>query len=791
MELLQYLINTIAFVKKSIIYHLRKLSLIVTAVLFVVSCGSSDDPTFSISITAVPTEAGTVTPAQGEFEADRTLEISATPNQHWVFNRWEGDYEGTDNPASIVLDSDKDIAAIFVKRDYPLTIEVIGEGTVTEEVVQPKTTEYPHGTVVRLEAIPESGWEFEGWQGDVDETENPMIITIEDETEIIAHFTRILHPVLIEIVGEGRVVDEFNEQIKDTLIAEGTELELTAEPEVNWIFSNWTGDIESTDNPLSLTVDGPISLTAEFLRTFRFNPISNPEEGGTITPGADDFVIFTSFDVEAIPNDGWRFVNWEGDFTGTQNPFNITMNGNKTVTANFERLAYTVDTDQIIGQGSVEVNLISGTQTADGYLFESVIELIATPNIGWSFVRWEGDVESEDNPLMLTVDDDLVITAVFSFFDGGIGTVDEPFEVSTLEQINEIRNYTDAHFTLMNNIDASSTSGWNGGLGFEPIGTSTDPFTGSFDGNGFIISNLTMSRPDEWNVGMFGYIDDGEVQNLSLLNVNISGDQRVGAFAGHNEGLISNVSVSGSVSGDSQIGGIAGRNYGTIEDSESSTDVSGTGVETGGITGINVNLILRSHSTGIISGGLGRTGGLIGTNNGTVEQSSATGDVSNGNMIGGLVGLNRDNGVIRESFAIGNVTGDEYVGGFAGRNHDGTPLIENSYSLGSVTGDTGVGGFVGANSGGGEIRESYSSGSVNGLEDTGGFGGRNSGDISDSYWDRENSGYDEGIGLGDDSGITGLDTAEMTGTGAEGNMPAFDWVNIWKTSNQYPELQWE
>ena len=732
-----------------------------------------------------------MTPAQGEYEANRNLEISAAPNQHWVFSRWEGDFEGTDNPAIIEMDSDKDIAAIFIKRDYPLTIEINGEGSVDEEVIQPKTTEHPHGTTVKLTAIPETGWEFDNWQGDFEGSDPEIIITIDGSTEIIANFTRTLHPVTVDIVGEGRVLDEFDAVVTDTLIAEGSTFELTADPVENWIFSRWTGDIESTDNPLEITVAGPVSLTAEFLRTFRFNPISNPQEGGSVTPDADDFVIFTSFDVEAIPNSGWRFVNWEGDFTGSQNPFNITMNGNKTVTANFERLAYTVDTDQIVGQGTVEVDLITGTQTSDGYLFESVIELTAVPNIGWNFVRWDGDVESTDNPLTVTVEDDMVISAVFSFFDGGSGTVDDPFEVSTLDQINEMRNYLNSHFILMNNIDASATSGSNGGAGFVPIGNEVDPFTGSFDGNEFSIEGLMISRPGEWNVGMFGQIQGGLIRNLTLENVDITGDQRVGAVVGLNEGLILNVTVSGTVSGDSRVGGVTGRNDERIEDSESSADVTGSSVDVGGIAGLNTNYVLRSKSTGIISGGLGRTGGLIGTNTGIVEQSSATGNVSNGNLIGGLVGLNRDDGEIRESFSTGNVTGNEYVGGFAGRNHDGAPLIENSYALGSVTGDSAVGGFIGANSGGGVITKSYSTGSVSGMEDEGGFGGRNSGEVTDSYWDRESSGYTDGIGLGDASGVTGLDTADMTGSDAETNMPAFDWTNIWKTGTLYPQLHWE
>jgi uncharacterized repeat protein (TIGR02543 family) len=64
----------------------------------------------------------------------------------------------------------------------------------------------------------------------------------------------------------------------------------------------------------------------------------------SITPEAGDYVRDSTFDVEAVPaTDGWRFVSWEGDFSGTTNPFSLTMNGNKTLTAHFERKEFELD----------------------------------------------------------------------------------------------------------------------------------------------------------------------------------------------------------------------------------------------------------------------------------------------------------------------------------------------------------------------------------------------------------------------------------------------------------------
>jgi uncharacterized protein (TIGR02145 family) len=381
------------------------------SLFFLQSCSSSDSKTYELVITPVPQEGGMVTPADGEFEADRTLEISATPNQHWVFSRWEGDHEGTDNPVIITLDSDKDIAAIFEKRDYTLTIETVGEGSVSERVVQQKTTEHPYGTVVELTAVPAEGWEFDGWEGDVESDENPLTLTIEGETTVTAVFTRIEYPLTINIVGEGDV-EETVVQAKTTDYPEGTVVELTAVPDENWIFWEWSGDLEGDENPETITIDGPKEVTATFLRTYKLVTIAEPEEGGTVTPDDTVFVRDTDIEVEAIPNHGWRFVNWEGDFTGSVNPFELTMNGNKTIVANFERQEFLVDISTE-GDGSVETELISGTATENGYLFESEVEFTAVAADGWEFSGWEGYITSSDNPIQVTITENIELIAIF------------------------------------------------------------------------------------------------------------------------------------------------------------------------------------------------------------------------------------------------------------------------------------------------------------------------------------------------------------------------------------------
>jgi hypothetical protein len=154
----------------------------------------------------------------------------------------------------------------------------------------------------------------------------------------------------------------------------------------------------------------------------------------------------------------------------------------------------------------------------------------------------------------------------------------------------------------------------------------------------------------------------------------------------------------------------------------------------------------------------------VGDNDGAITNSYATGSVSGAWRVGGLVGLNYD-GSISNSYATASASGNVNVGGLVGDNRSS---ITDSYATGSVSGFQYIGGLVGSNStpgnkGVGTISNSYASGSVSGVLDLGGLVGDNSsfgtGTVSNSYWDTTTSGQLVGIGIGNQTGVTGLTTA--------------------------------
>ena len=316
-------------------------------------------------------------------------------------------------------------------------------------------------------------------------------------------------------------------------------------------------------------------------------------------------------------------------------------------------------------------------------------------------------------------------------------------------------------------------------VGFDPIGDVVRPFTGTFDGQGNEIEGLVIDREPEGDVGLFSVVDGVTIENAGLVDVDITGDNRVGSLVGFNiDGDIVGSYVTGDVNGRNNLGGLVGDSSGTVEDSYATSDVNGN-TRTGGLVGENSGTVEDSYATGDVNGDE-TVGGLVGNNSfeGNISESYATGNVdSEGDFAGGLVGINQLESDIGESYATGSVDGNNIVGGFVGASD---AHIEKSYATGNVDGDNQVGGFIGINFD--TVEEAYSTGDVDGSDNVGGFAGRNDGEFSPSasgvdeldetdetdptietsYWDQEASSATEAIGSGPGD-VTGLDTNEMQG----------------------------
>jgi len=428
----------------------------------------------------------------------------------------------------------------------------------------------------------------------------------------------------------------------------------------------------------------------------------------------------------------------------------------------------------------------------------------------------------------------------------GSGTQQDPFRIESLADFDEFAsdpNYwagftrleTDVNLTGRTYSTAVIAPDTNNANYWQFDGTA---FTGVFDGNAHKIMWLTIEDGGAGNyfLGLFGCIHQGEVKNLGLESISVSGTGRyVGGLVGYNNGNVSNCYSTGDVSGEYRVGGLVGGNGGNISDCYSTGDVNGDGFVGGLVGSSSEGSVLNCYSTGCVSG-IYCVGGLVGSNGdwgddpgGAITNCYSAGDVNGtGDYVGGLVGEN--DGILLNCYSTGSVMGTGYVGGLVGWNSGGS--ISNCYSSGDVSGSTVVGGLVGWNYG--TISDCYSTGDVNGVENVGGLVGRNGwswcdrdgcyfvpgyivnsystgsvqgdsgvgglvgsnvySDIERSFWDVETSGepnmcgyQEEGTGCDPNCGKT---TAEMK-TKSTFTSAGWDFIEIWGIGeNQtYPFLR--
>ncbi len=244
-------------------------------------------------------------------------------------------------------------------------------------------------------------------------------------------------------------------------------------------------------------------------------------------------------------------------------------------------------------------------------------------------------------------------------YPGGDGSLISPYEITTLRQLAGMRYDLGAHYVLANTINAAATRLWEDG-GFKPIGYWNDPFTGSFNGSGFVIDSLWIERPSENFIGLFSEVAGGTIDSCWLENVTIKGNAYVGAITGElsDGGSITHSYSTGKIVGKWEIGGLvgaarAGYNFtgssGGITESYSTVHMQGE-YTIGGIAGSvgNKMELHNTYFTGVMSGNR-NVGGVVGLSN--AFYSFSAGKIIPGlDGIGGVAGGWRKEDTLTHSF---------------------------------------------------------------------------------------------------------------------------------------------
>ncbi|NHB69041.1 MBG domain-containing protein [Perlabentimonas gracilis] len=262
----------------------------------------------------------------------------------------------------------------------------------------------------------------------------------------------------------------------------------------------------------------------------------------------------------------------------------------------------------------------------------------------------------------------------------GNGTEGTPYQIETLANllwITENSEHWDKYYLQTADIDATETASWNEGEGWVPIGTEFNPFSGCYNGDGHTITGLTINRPEQNFVGLFGRLQIGTFASINLVDVNVIGSRRVGGLVGQAtlSSLIQECSVSGEVKGKSFPGGIAGNLYygSRIGNSHSTANIELLEDEGSQQAGGLIGRLLEGHiyncySTGDVSGYGSYFGGLVAivSHESSIINSYSTGNVEGNNLVGGLIG-SLENSSLAYSYSTGRVTSNGTAGGMLGR----------------------------------------------------------------------------------------------------------------------------
>jgi hypothetical protein len=246
----------------------------------------------------------------------------------------------------------------------------------------------------------------------------------------------------------------------------------------------------------------------------------------------------------------------------------------------------------------------------------------------------------------------------------GSGTSGDPHIIASLANLNWLQDAANDtawgdSYKQTANIEASATSTWNAGAGFSPVGTSTHPFSGSYDGQGYDIDSLYISRSGSNYQGLFGYTSSSAViDSLGVTNVNVSGHDFVGALVGLNSSgaSVSQCYATGAVhAAYGDCGGLIGENVGSVAESFSNCSVTGgSNYSMGGLVGYTpsgAGTISNCYTTGEVSVSCGGAGGLVGNHSGgAIVNCYSVSKVSAPSAYGGLIGGNYTADPVTNSF---------------------------------------------------------------------------------------------------------------------------------------------
>lgn len=368
---------------------------------------------YDLSTSVRPLSSGSVSPANGTYIEGSTFNITATALSSYVFDHWEGDLIGTSNPIVVTMNNDVNITAVYTYAGgtYPLSI-IVTPNSYGSVSVSPAGGFYLPGTQVNLTAVASANRFFDRWETStlIFDSTNPVTITMDEPKIITANFLAGKSLFTSVSPNSTGVVSP-----DSGVFPCGSGITMEAIPTTGYIFNKWLGDVHASHvkyNPVfSDSGDSDVYATAEFVRPSILSVTVTPNNSGSVAlfPSGGEYTPDTEVDLTPQVEVGWIFDHWEGDLTGSADPYNdLLMNVSKNVTAVFVPQTFTLSVN-VSGNGVVSVNPYMLNYPAN-----TVVTLSVLADSGYTFVNWNNDNNDLNPTKAITMDNNKSISVEFN-----------------------------------------------------------------------------------------------------------------------------------------------------------------------------------------------------------------------------------------------------------------------------------------------------------------------------------------------------------------------------------------
>lgn len=434
--------------------------------------------TYSMVTVATPTAGGTVS-GSGTYASGATAVLTATTNAGYNFVGWSGAASGTSTTTTVFMNADKTATATFALA--PVFYTLTTNSSPTTGGTTTGGGSYASGSVASLTATPNAGYYFLNWSGAASGTNPLTTVTVNANSSATATF----------LPKQYALTTASNPTIGGSVTGSGTYdsgqvVSVVATPASGYTFLNWSGDASGTSLSTTITMSADKSATANFqlippIDSFTLSTTSIPTVGGTIT-GGGVYESGATANLSATPSTGYTFVNWTGAASGTNPNTTVSMTSDKSATANFTPITYTLTT----AVSPVASGTVSGGGT---YNSGTVAAVVATPATGYNFSSWSDDASGTALSTTVAMTGNKTATANFTLIP-----IPDSFTVVTSSLPSLGGNVTGAG-TYLSGATATLTAtastgytftGWTG-----DVTSSSNPLSVNMTANKNIIANFT------------------------------------------------------------------------------------------------------------------------------------------------------------------------------------------------------------------------------------------------------------------------------------------------------------